>query len=433
MKKKLTLTAIRNLQPTMGSNGRARDAFLWSMDISGLGVKVTPAGRRVFVFQYRPRNQHNKEKRAPVRLTLGAFGTDLTLHQAEGLARDLRLAVQAGEDPRELNRQRQAEADQEERRTMEALAQKYLERLPRKRKKKTGEPLRASTLRHYRQMVRVNILPRIGKLKVAEVALSDLEKLHDSMSDRPYQANRVLCVLNQMLDLAERLEWRPLNSNPTHHVDRKPERGRARNQAVMLRPEQIRALLEAISAEREEGADLYALAAIEICFWLGWRLRSEVLPLQWADIDLERKVALLRRTKGAETEYRAMPDEVVEILRGLPREANNPHVFPGKTAGQHRTTVRKIWYRIRERAGLTDLPGIGSFRRHDLRHNAVSWHLAAGADLKLAGRLVGHRSQQATEIYSHFLTEHLSEAANVRSQAMKEAVAGSIDESNQPD
>ena len=31
----------------------SRDAFLWDSDVKGFGLKVTPAGGKIYVFQYR--------------------------------------------------------------------------------------------------------------------------------------------------------------------------------------------------------------------------------------------------------------------------------------------------------------------------------------------------------------------------------------------
>jgi site-specific recombinase XerD len=67
------------------------------------------------------------------------------------------------------------------------------------------------------------------------------------------------------------------------------------------------------------------------------------------------------------------------------------------------------------------LPDLGALRPHDLRHNAVSWHISDGASLEIAGKLVGHKTRQATQVYAHFIPDHLRQAANRRSEAMKRA------------
>jgi integrase len=71
---------------------------------------------------------------------------------------------------------------------------------------------------------------------------------------------------------------------------------------------------------------------------------------------------------------------------------------------------------------LDSLEGLGPLRLHDLRHNVVSWDVSRGVSLEIAGKNVGHRSRQATEIYAHFAPNALQAAADARVRAMKVAV-----------
>jgi hypothetical protein len=58
--------------------------------------------------------------------------------------------------------------------------------------------LKASTGREYKHAVKRYILPALGKLKVGEVTRADVARLHLSMADRPYQANRTLEVVSTL-------------------------------------------------------------------------------------------------------------------------------------------------------------------------------------------------------------------------------------------
>lgn len=428
---KITKARVAGLRPA----SPAKPGFLWSADIPGFGVKTTPGGKRTFFFEYRPKHFERKAGRAPIRLTIGEYGKDFTVAQAERIAGEYRIQVKAGLDPREeLRRRVVAERAQAESgaRTVARLGDLFLERLPTRKLAKRRRGPSASTMSGYEELIRLHVKPRMGALPVAEVRRSDVEAFHLGMKDLPYQANRALTVLRQMFLLAEDLGWRSLNSNPCTGIVRYAEEPRGARREVMLRPEQIAALFEAIAAAKspwrdkvgqERRHDPFAVLAIELDFWLGWRLRSELLPLRWDDLDLEAGSARLRNTKTQDFEYRVLPDEAVRIFREIPRLAGNPYVFPGKEPGTHLTTVRKVWVWIRDRAGLGELPDLGALRPHDLRHNAVSWHLSDGASLEIAGKLVGHKSRQATQVYAHFIPDHLRQAANRRSEAMKRASA----------
>ena len=393
---RLTKRAIDGMEYSGGTDYR------WDESLPGFGVRVYPSGKKSFVISYRVKGR----KRFMV---LGAYGV-LTLDQARRRARRELARVADGIDP-SAERQDERQAP-----TMADLAERYMrEHAPKKK---------AKSQREDRRMWEQKILPVLRTRKVADIERSDVERLHAKMQDTPYAANRVVALLSKAFNLAESWNWRPLHTNPTTHVERYEEKGRARKREVMLKPKQIRVLMEAIAAERREGTDPVPLAIIEAAFWLGWRLKSELLPLKWVDLDLEHKVARLWNTKTVtdqDFEYRALPDPVVELFRSLPRDPDNPYVFPGIRPGTHRTTVRKVWYRVRKRAGLTEIAHLGDYRAHDLRHNAVSWLLASGSSLKMAGQVVGHRSQRSTEVYSHFITEHLANAANAGSAAMQAA------------
>lgn len=109
-------------------------------------------------------------------------------------------------------------------------------------------------------------------------------------------------------------------------------------------------------------------------------------------------------------------------MKGVERVAGCPFVFPGRSSQDHLTTTKRPWQEIRKRAGLDSIDGLGALRLHDLRHNVVSWDVSRGVPLEIAGKNVGHRSRQATEIYAHFAPNALQAAADARVRAMKVAV-----------
>ncbi len=189
----------------------------------------------------------------------------------------------------------------------------------------------------------------------------------------------------------------------------------------MLSPEKMAALLQAVDAEEVAGTNPRACAVIRVAFWTGWRI-GEVLRLEWTNLDLERGVAKLVRTKTSEEEYRQVPQEAMAILSTQQRVDSCPFVFPGHDFSTHLTTVRKPWVKIRARAGLANLDGLGPLRLHDLRHNVVSWDVSRGVGLEIAGKNVGHRSRTSTETYAHFAPDALKRAADERARAMREAI-----------
>jgi integrase len=192
----------------------------------------------------------------------------------------------------------------------------------------------------------------------------------------------------------------------------------------MLDAGQMARLFEAIVVEEERfGGSAFACAAIRLAFWTGWRI-GEVLAREWSNLDLTRGAAKLVRMKTTEEEYRQVPTEGIDLISALVRIEGCPFVFPGRDLRSHLTHARKPWNRIRNRAGLGDLAGLGAFRLHDLRHNVVSWDVSRGVPLEIAGKNVGHRSRRSTEVYAHFAPDSLKKAAGDRARAMRQALEG---------
>jgi Arm domain-containing DNA-binding protein len=126
--------------------------------VTGFGVKATPSGRKVYILQYRIRNQGRKEFSAPKRLTLGRHG-EMTPDQARRLASKLLLEVKSGGDL--PPRCRPSESP-----TVAALAERFLtEYLPQKKR-----PPRKSTAVYYEILFRVHVTPTLGLKQVDAVS-----------------------------------------------------------------------------------------------------------------------------------------------------------------------------------------------------------------------------------------------------------------------
>ena len=95
----------------------ARDAFLWDSEIPGFGLKVTPAGGKVYVFQYRIAAPGEAARTTAKRYTIGKHGP-LTPDQARKRAKELAALVTQGIDPRQ--RELDAKAEAERKRAAEA-------------------------------------------------------------------------------------------------------------------------------------------------------------------------------------------------------------------------------------------------------------------------------------------------------------------------
>lgn len=82
-----------------------RDYFVWDTGFPGFGFKVTPKGRKVFVYQYRLPAPGEAAQTAPVRYTIGRYGA-ITPDQARKTAERLAGMVANGISPRDQDRER---------------------------------------------------------------------------------------------------------------------------------------------------------------------------------------------------------------------------------------------------------------------------------------------------------------------------------------
>ncbi len=71
-----------------------RDQYIWDFDLPGFGVKVTPAGSRVYLVQYRMGGRKGRTKR----ITIGRHGS-ITTEAARETALRIKDTIHSGRDP----------------------------------------------------------------------------------------------------------------------------------------------------------------------------------------------------------------------------------------------------------------------------------------------------------------------------------------------
>lgn len=233
--------------------GRPSRIF-WSRDVPCFGLRVTRRKCASFVVCYRL----GARKRL---VTLGRF--------PELNPRAALLAARKLIPPKGRSRGRRLWS-------MTVLATEYLHRHARMYK-------RASSVQGDAQMLKRIILPRIGRLAVADVERRDIENLQQSVRHTPIRANRVLSLLSKMFSLAILWGWR--NWNPVHGIPRFPEQKRER----WLRPEELSRLLRVLEKAWKSVESRAGVNALRLILLTGCR-KGELLAARWEDFDLQRRV-----------------------------------------------------------------------------------------------------------------------------------------------
>ena len=359
-------------------NGLEPGNLVWDTKVTGFGIRCQKKARS-YVLKYRIGGRQRW-------YVIGRHGAPWTPKTARDRAKALLGEIASGHDPAAIKEEVKSTP------TFAEAARRFME--------EHASNLAESSAKEYQRLLDKTILPALGKNRITDITRQDISKLHHGLRETPYAANRVRALLGKLFNLAEAWGYRPDHSNPCLHVKKYREKARER----MLSAEELGRLGEAL---RGFNGSPYAVAAIKLLVFTGARL-SEVLRLQWEQVDFERGEVRLAdhktsRTRGAKTLH--LPPPALEVLATLPRLENNPYVIVGKVEGAHMVNLQKPWRSIRRAAGLEDV------RIHDLRHAFASIAASSGLSLPIIGKVLGHSQPQTTCRYPHLSDDPVKAAA----------------------
>lgn len=195
------------------------------------------------------------------------------------MAQQALAAIAQGGDPQQEKLERRAAA------TLTDLWERFsAEHLPQRK---------PATRHEYALQWRQTLAPKLGKVPVAGVSRSQVDRFHKSLSSTPYRANRVIALLSRLMTLAEVRELRPQGTNPCQHVTRFSESPRERD----LGAEELQRLGESMNA-MVTGQEISgsAVHAVQLLLMTGARL-NEILRAERAWVDQERRVLALPDSK----------------------------------------------------------------------------------------------------------------------------------------
>ena len=346
-------------------------AFLWDTEAPALALRVTPTGRKTYVFESRLNG-------ATLRLSIGT-AADWPLEKARGEAQRLKVLVDSGTDPRELERQQQAaqaaeraaavakvKADKVAAVTVGEVWADYLE----KRRPFWGEL-------HYRDHIdkaKAGGLPsgrRGGGKQLTKpgplaalmpLALKDLDQATierwaaNEGKTRPSSARLAWRLLTVFLTwCAEQPEYANLlpDKNPAKTKKAREALGKAGTKSDVLQREQLAAWFAAV----QQIQNPVIAACLQMMLLTGAR-PGEVLALRWEDVNTQWKGISIRDKVEGTREIPATP-YMLHLLAALPRrnewvfssptsasgcltEPNNPHTRACAAAGLEGLTLHGL-------------------------------------------------------------------------------------------
>jgi integrase len=369
----MTTSQTRKLTKTVVEQA-SRNQTIWDAEIPGFGVRVTPAGSKSFVFQFRSRTKEQGK------IVIGRFPS-MTVDQARKTAREHRVLVDQGGNP---SRDRKGVRDAI---TLRQLADYYCQDYG------PNRGLKAQTIKDARRLLDRFALPKFGLKKVNDVKTGDIRAIHNEARTRSsrYQANRLRAVLSRMFTLAIQNDWR--SDNPCRGVERFPEDQRW----TYLSEDQVGDLLRAC----DQYHDQYAANAVRLLLFTGARLR-EILKAEWSQFDLNAGIWTKpsHHTKTKIVHRLHLAPHTIQLLRRMRSDGPvSPFLFPGRNGKKPRSDLKRPWAQILKTAD------IGHFRRHDLRRTTASFMISTGSDLMTVGKSLGHTQASTTQRYAQLFED----------------------------
>lgn len=384
---------------------------LWDGELPGFGLRVSPKGVKAYVLKYRFHGrqrwytigQHGRPAPALGENNRSADGSAdahvWTPDRARREANRLLGGISAGTDPAGV-------------RAADKAAESLKEFAKRYERDHMKPHTKASTAKETKRILDKYILPKLGHIRVKDLNRAEVAKFHADMKATPYQANRCLAVVSNMLAKADEWGIREGGEAVCRSIKKFKETPRER----FLSAKEAKALADALDAAKKKGANPHAIAIIRLLAVTGAR-RNEIEALQWSEVDLERGLLRLGDSKTGAKAIPLAPAARV-ILSELPKVAGSKWVFPAASGEGHFQGVGKIWREVRKAAGLDGV------RLHDLRHTFASFGVAGGLSLPLIGALLGHKQAATTQRYAHLADDPVQRAAKQAGDAVAAAMGG---------
>lgn len=362
--------------PTAGKRAEYYDS-----QVKGLMVRVTDNGARSFYVR-------RKKDGVSQRIKIGPF-PEISLEEARQKALELCSALLKGENPLVERKAKKAEP------TFGELLDTYLEEYANAHCVASKE-IAAVFRRYYSDW---------KHRKMDSISNADCQRKINEVGkvNGPTAANHALTYARAAINWCIANKYAS-GENPFSATTKFKTQARER----FLRPEELEKFFAALKQlSNEHGIRDY----IYLSLLTGAR-QANVLAMRWDQLDLKLGIWTIPRTKSGESQTLPLTQSALAIL--FDRDKQNKRlqkigegsewVFPGNGASGHLVEPKKGWYALLEAAELNDL------RMHDLRRTLGSYMAIGNQSLHVIGKVLGHKSASATQIYSKLTHDPLRQA-----------------------
>ena len=374
-------------------------AFLWDTDTPALALRVTPTGRKTFVFESRLHGN-------TIRLNIGT-AADWPIEKARGEAQRLKVLVDSGIDPREVERQQQAaQAAERAAETAQAVTvgevwALYLEaRRPRWGGRHYSEhlllvkPGGVASKRAAGGVTAPGILHPLVHLPLRDLTAPTIEAWAERETQtRPAAARLAWRCLKAFLSwCAEQPEYAPVlsSANPAKTKKARESLGKAGVKQDALLKEQLPAWFAAVGQQQNPVVAAY----LQTLLLTGARA-GEVLGLRWDDVNTKWRGLTIRdkdASKGGADGVRVIPltPYVWHLLHALPRR--NEWVFSSASAKDGRIVIAR-----NNHHDACTVAGIDGLTIHGLRRSFKSLTEWLEIPAGVVAQIMGHKPSATAE------------------------------------
>lgn len=373
--------------------------FVWDEKLSGFGLKVTPAGGKTYVYQYRVADPGKVRETTPARYTIGKHG-NLTPDQARKRAQELAAMVEAGIDPREDEADKRKARDEAKRKAAEKarlesdlafcrMADLWLDHY------EVEKERRPSSVRQARLVVENHLRPVLGDKPMPLITRADLQPILDAVPVKQKAMRRTVFSYSSVL-----FGWAAGRNDISHNplTDMvKPPAPKARDR--VLTDEELVEVWKAALATARPWGPFYRLAILT-----GQR-REEVAALRWAELDRGTKEWTIpgERTKNGLVHIVHLTDPVVAELDAIaggeawPRSGyvlttTDRSPISGFSKAKKALDAKVVEHRQDEAGAGVEVEALPAWRVHDLRRTVATGFQRLGVRFEVTEAALNHVS-----------------------------------------
>lgn len=293
----LTKTTVEAAQP----HPMKDQTFVWDDSLPGFGLRITRAGVKSYVIEYRANGSTQSRRK-----TIGRHGK-VTPDQARKLAKGLFADITHGKDPVAEDQAAKAET----------TVGKLLDQFIAEHVKVNNKP---STASREERLINGRIRPALGSLKVSALTTARVREFHSSMVGTKISGNRALAHLRRACRFG--IEHGMLKTNPCDGITRYKETPKDR----FFTDQELQAIGRALRDLEAAGGLFPGMGdAIRLLALTGLRL-GEVQTLSWSNFDASMGVLRLMDAKTGARPV-VLCEQAISLLTTMERRGK--FMFPG--------------------------------------------------------------------------------------------------------